>query len=418
MNRSGGIAVTDSGGSWPLRRADPAAGEAAPAGFGRSSQNTLLEAARPLLNMMVQIRTGAQDIDPARLRERLIHAVRRFQEQAQAASAPVESIVGARYCLCTALDESAALTRWGGDGIWSAHSLLVIFHNETWGGEKFFQLLARLIQDPAQHWPLIELQFHCLALGFEGRYRVLENGHAQLEGLKRRLRKLLLDGAAPTRAALAGNWLDPEGRTVAQLRRWLPLWAWMALATLLTAGVYIALLLMLNGRLEQGDAVVNSIHLPELNLLAARPGPAALATWLADDIRRGALSVDDAEDRHRIILHGSGLFDSGQATVRPVYQAVLEHVAAALDQLPGRVRITGYTDNQPIHNTLFATNEALSLARARRVAEVLQQRVPGLGRRIEVLGLGESHPVASNDQADGRALNRRVEIALFPQERP
>jgi type VI secretion system protein ImpK len=52
--------------------------------------------------------------------------------------------------------------------VWSRHSLLVTFHNETWGGEKFFQLLAKLAQNPQQHAHLLELMYYCLALGFEG----------------------------------------------------------------------------------------------------------------------------------------------------------------------------------------------------------------------------------------------------------
>jgi len=52
--------------------------------------------------------------------------------------------------------------------VWSRHSLLVTFHNEAWGGEKFFQLLSRLAQNPQEHLDLLELQNVCLALGFEG----------------------------------------------------------------------------------------------------------------------------------------------------------------------------------------------------------------------------------------------------------
>ena len=50
------------------------------------------------------------------------------------------------------------------------------FHNETWGGEKVFQLLAKLAQDVPTHRHLLELIYIVLALGFEGRYRVVDNG--------------------------------------------------------------------------------------------------------------------------------------------------------------------------------------------------------------------------------------------------
>ena len=62
-----------------------------------------------------------------------------------------EQITAARYVVCTMLDEAASRdTPWGA-GVWARQSLLVMFHNETWGGEKVFQLLARLAQKPAQH---------------------------------------------------------------------------------------------------------------------------------------------------------------------------------------------------------------------------------------------------------------------------
>ena len=67
------------------------------------------------------------------------------------------------------------------------------FHNETWGGEKFFQILAKVSQSPALHRDLIELMFFCISLGFEGRYKIVPKGHSQLELLRRRLADMLAD---------------------------------------------------------------------------------------------------------------------------------------------------------------------------------------------------------------------------------
>ena len=111
---------------------------------GASSNNQLVAAANPLLNAIPQIRHSVSHDDQVALRQRLIDEIRRFEVRCQQAGLPYEVIVGARYCLCTALDEAAALTPWGSSGVWSSNGLLVTFHNETWGGEKFFQLLARM----------------------------------------------------------------------------------------------------------------------------------------------------------------------------------------------------------------------------------------------------------------------------------
>ena len=132
--------------------------------------------------------------------------VQAFETRARALGVSNETILGARYCVCTALDETAAQTPWGGSGVWSRHSLLVTFHNETWGGEKFFQLLAKLAQNPQQHAHLLELMYYCLALGFEGRFRIVDNGRTQLETLKQRLLTILHQVRGEYERPLALHW--------------------------------------------------------------------------------------------------------------------------------------------------------------------------------------------------------------------
>ena len=175
----------------------------ADANHGVSGNNPLVTAANPLLNAIPQIRHSVSHDDQAGLRQRLIDEIRRFEVRGQQAGLPYEVIVGARYCLCTALDEAAALTPWGSSGVWSGSGLLVTFHNETWGGEKFFQLLARLSQNPREHINLLELINYCLLLGFEGRYRVMDNGRTQLETIKQRLWQMI--------CGVRGGYAPPPG---------------------------------------------------------------------------------------------------------------------------------------------------------------------------------------------------------------
>lgn len=77
---------------------------------GASSNNQLVAAANPLLNAIPQIRHSVSHDDQVALRQRLIDEIRRFEVRCQQAGLAYEVIVGARYCLCTALDEAAALT--------------------------------------------------------------------------------------------------------------------------------------------------------------------------------------------------------------------------------------------------------------------------------------------------------------------
>ncbi|KMZ12643.1 Outer membrane protein ImpK/VasF, OmpA/MotB domain [Candidatus Burkholderia humilis] len=120
-------------------------------------RNRLIQHAHRLLDALVEVRLHTP-AEASVLRDYLIREVRAFQALAHHAGLPAENIVAARYCLCTALDKVAALTPWGCAEAWSSNGLLVAFHNETWGSEKFFQLLARLSARPHLHIDLMELQ--------------------------------------------------------------------------------------------------------------------------------------------------------------------------------------------------------------------------------------------------------------------
>jgi chemotaxis protein MotB len=111
------------------------------------------------------------------------------------------------------------------------------------------------------------------------------------------------------------------------------------------------------------------------------------------------------------------LFASGSATIGAEGRAALRKVADALRGLEGKaIRVEGHTDNVPTgSNTAFASNWELSSARALAVVRFLQDG--GVDpTRLSGAGFGEYQPVGANDTADGRSLNRRIEIVLSPIE--
>ncbi len=117
-----------------------------------SGLNPLVAVANKLLALVPQIRATYQLADPAALRESIAADLRTFESQARGRGIAAERILAARYVLCTVLDEAAASTPWGGGGQWGRHSLLAMFHNETGGGEKVFQLMAKLaLEQSEQH---------------------------------------------------------------------------------------------------------------------------------------------------------------------------------------------------------------------------------------------------------------------------
>jgi flagellar motor protein MotB len=79
------------------------------------------------------------------------------------------------------------------------------------------------------------------------------------------------------------------------------------------------------------------------------------------------------------------------------------------------VRVIGHTDDLPVSGTDFANNQELSEKRAHSVAQVLMAKGV-VTTRLQVMGMGDKQPVASNTSPQGRALNRRVEIEVLPQD--
>ncbi|WP_034912033.1 MULTISPECIES: DotU family type VI secretion system protein [Erwinia] len=381
---------------------------------GASSSNPLVAAANGLLNAIPQIRHSVTHDDPAGLRQRLIDEIRQFEMNCQRASLPYEVIIGARYCLCTALDEAAALTPWGSRGVWPGQGLLVTFHNETWGGEKFFQLLAKLSQNPREQIALLELINYCLQLGFEGRYRVLDNGRSQLETIKQRLLQMIRSvrgGYAPPLSP------HPEDHPVMR-KLWrpvVPLWACAALVGFLACLFYILLNWRLGDATSPVLAAVYQTPLPEVTINNPAPPPPAalnLKAFLRPEIEQGLVAVRDEADRSVVTLKGDGLFTSGSTAVRGRYEQVLDRIAQAMNNVNGRILVVGYSDNVPIRSARFASNYELSLARAQSVQERLQQHL-SQPQRVKAEGRGETNPLVPNTTAENRARNRRVDITLL-----
>ncbi|HXA79830.1 MAG TPA: OmpA family protein, partial [Opitutaceae bacterium] len=84
---------------------------------------------------------------------------------------------------------------------------------------------------------------------------------------------------------------------------------------------------------------------------------------------------------------------------------------------PYDIRIEGHTDNVPIHNAEFDSNWELSSARATRIAHIFIDFKTIPPDRLSAAGYAEFHPITSNDTAEGRAENRRVDLVVMPRSR-
>lgn len=133
----------------------------------------------------------------------------------------------------------------------------------------------------------------------------------------------------------------------------------------------------------------------------------------AEELRRelrNDIGVSNNGDNLVVVLSEDLLFATGSTQVSGQSQRELSVVASSLNRFPNTtVNVIGHTDN--VGDASF--NQGLSEGRAQAVANIL--RTGGVAsNRIRAIGAGENQPVASNLNAAGRAMNRRVEIVITP----
>ena len=142
-----------------------------------------------------------------------------------------------------------------------------------------------------------------------------------------------------------------------------------------------------------------------------------LEQTLSNQVATHTVSIQMGRDGLVISLREAGFFDSGSATPKPETLPTLRQIAASLGRTPYDLRIEGHTDNIPIHNAEFDSNWELSTARATSIARLLLDLKAIPPDRLSAAGYAEFHPVASNDTAEGRAQNRRVDLVVLPRTR-
>ena len=157
------------------------------------------------------------------------------------------------------------------------------------------------------------------------------------------------------------------------------------------------------------------------NILKAATGGAAIGggigyymdtqeAELRKQLRGSGVSVERDGDNINLIMPGNITFSSGDASIDQGFLSILDSVVLVLKEFDKTlVVIAGHTDSTG-SDTL---NQNLSERRARSVATYLGA-AGVIKERLEVIGFGETQPVASNDTAAGKELNRRVEMTLLP----
>ena len=376
--------------------------------------NPLIEAAKPVFILVNAMRQTTSQLSTDSLINKFSLLINRFEENAEKNGAKYDAIQAAKYCLCTFVDELAVRAGWA-DESWSKNSLLVSFYDETWGGERFFEIIQNLKQDPDKNIDLIEFVYLCLQFGYKGKYQVLPSGELEVDKIKRDLLSIIHTRRPDQTAKLFGH--DPIVKNIVQKKQSklsIPLWVVGVLGAVIVGGGYLGMQWSLGDDFNTASTKVNSLKLPavapkqkeEKTTVRLRP-------LLENEIARKLVSVTDESDRSTVTILGDGLFESGSVQIQNQYYPVLAAVGQALNSVDGPVVVTGYTDDKPIQSLEFPSNWHLSQGRADAVKQILLNYMQSGNNRIRSEGRGSTDAVAPNDSPENRAKNRRVEITLF-----
>jgi type VI secretion system protein ImpK len=427
--------------------------------------NPLIAAANPILGGIPHIRQSLRDPGADQLLQTLRRQIGQFEASADDAGISAESVAVANFALCALIDEAAAATPWGGH--WLKAGLLQSLHGEELGGEKFFMLLAKMAENPAANRDLLEFFHVCLALGYEGRYRQIEDGKRQLDEVRAKIYEIVRRQRPPVNRVLSESWRAASVASRPAERGAPVFWAIAGAAAVILVGLQLA------GKPEQAGVSTPPAQEPA-QVKAPAPGgppppapsapaptpppaPSAVATaappppavtapptagtpsapsapaapapvtapvtatsvpTLADlarkldpEIKRGLIAITDDPAGKRIEIRSDEMFASGGTLVAPRLRPILLRIAEALESVPGTITVTGHTDGVPINTPRFPSNVELSVARAQSAVQLMARKLSD-PRRVKADGRGSAEPIAPNDTEANRAKNRRIVIAL------
>lgn len=219
-------------------------------------QNPLIALAQPVFNEIAALSQPSSEKQISLFREQLSTKLRQYEIDCGHQGIDQESIIYARYCLCTALDEMVNKTGWQSVGAWSQNSLLAEFYGETKGGEKFFDLLSHLLVHPAKHIQILEVMFVILNLGFEGKYHLEPKGYLQLERIKDSLYQAIRLQRGESETSLSTNWQGfKDVRN--PLIKYVPAWVLLVVTVLMLASMYAGFKYLAD---QAGDKTLSNIE--------------------------------------------------------------------------------------------------------------------------------------------------------------
>jgi|SRR5271165_4646177 len=142
------------------------------------------------------------------------------------------------------------------------------------------------------------------------------------------------------------------------------------------------------------------------------PSLEVLSKELEQEIKSGKLQISMGVRGLTISFAQAALFPSGEDVIAEDTYPSIRKISAAIKDIPNPVRLEGYTDAVPIHNSRFRSNWELSAARSIALLELLTSF--GVCKdQLSIAGYADTAPVDDNKTAEGRQKNRRADIIIL-----
>ena len=423
---NGGPASSDKPPASPVHSSPSSAPPAPPASAAPASiepfspapcngENPLLDAATEILILANNLRSLEPGYSVEQVRTDIEGLILKFDTRMEQQGTSQEMWLTARYLICCLIDELVLATPWGADSVWSHQTLLSKYHNETSGGEKFFLIVDKLLENPQRNIDLIELAYVCISAGFRGKYRVYAQTEQEIMAVAQRLYQPI-EQVRPVSRDLSPQWQGEDQQNKGFARQFPSAIYFLSLGFLVVM-IYIAFLTSLNSKVEPVYAKIEQVGWDGLTEAFVQEQDAqldinaiadALRLKLGDYIEADQVAVDARNHALVIRLISTSLFDSGSSYINEDALPDVNVLTSAIRQYASRVLVVGHTDSTGKPES----NWVISRKRAEAIAAWLGKAEEPLTKTI-THGVADTQPLVVEDGTDlSRSMNRRVELIL------
>jgi len=378
-------------------------------------ENIILSCASDLVILASHIRSLEPSNSIEQLRRDIETLITTFDQQISQFNLSKEVGLTARYLICCLVDELVLSTPWGSDSVWSQQTLLSKYHNESSGGEKFFLIVNKLLEQPQRNIDLIELCYVCLSSGFCGKYRISKQGESELLQISQSL-YAPIEQIRPISRDLSPTW-QGVGNTETGFVKQFPLPVFFLVLGFILLAVYIAFLSSLKAKVEPLYQKIESIGweqlIPEVKGVQSKrldinSVADSLKRTLGIYIEDKIVSIDVRNEQLIVRFVSTSLFKSGSSAVNEEALPDVNILVNAIKNYADRVLVIGHTDSTGKADS----NWVISRKRAEAIAKWLtksNQQLPNTMTR----GVADTQPLVNNESDYNQSINRRVELTLI-----